>query len=754
MINESPDMNLAQPWLEKIARAEKKLDAWQSAADSIDRRYANLAELRSNVRDRQFSLFWSNIQVMLPAIYARPPIPVVTPKFKDRRALYRTASEFLERVCSVGFDMARIDEAMLHLRDDLVISGRGACWVRYEDEDGERICIEHLDRKDFVHDPARKWSEVDWVARRGWLTQAEMRKRFGDAADDVSYGSRPDDRKVGDAHTEKCGVWEIWCRSENTVVWVADGLERVLDRSQPHLKISGFFPCPEPIYADVERRSLVPVPDMLQYKDQLEEVDDLTRRIHALADAVRVRGFYSGAGDVAEAVERAMKMADDGSVLIPVPNLDSLTAGGSREPIIWMPLEKIAQTITGLIELRRQIIDDVYQIIGLSDIMRGATEASETLGAQQLKQQNGSYRIRDKQQQMTRCARDLVRISAEIMSEEFGRDTMIDMAQMDLPTDADIAKHVAALKQRMEDDTAALEQQAQQAQDPQQAQQQMQAVAGQYAAQIKQVSETVTVDQVMDFLRDEKLRPFVLDIETDSTVYADEAAEKASRAEFMSAFSASMASLQPMFSLGPEAIAVAGAVFKFSLAPYRVGRELEGLIDDFIDQGPQIAQRLQEQESKGDDQGLAAANMKLAEAEVQKAQAAIAKVQADTQKSQMDMQLRQAEAQAKAHADQQRIALEFDQTRGNIAETEARIRKVEAEIAKMGVDASNQTRQQDREDVKTVADIESRQVDQAMSVQDRQRQAVDSDRAEARANRGEDRADRQQDFAERQGPNV
>src|SRR3546814_9713832 len=66
-----------------------------------------------------------------------------------------------------------------------------------------------------------------------------------------------------------------------------------------------------------------------------------------------------------------------------------------------------------------------------------------------------------------------------------------------------------------------------------------------------------------------------------------------------------------------------------------------------------------------------------------------------------------------------------------------------AEIQKIGVDAANQTRQQDREDVKTVADIEARQADQAMSAEDRQRQAIESERNAAMG-------ERQQSFTEQQ----
>ena len=766
MDEEAPiERGKSQYWLDLIEDAEKTFQEWQDAADNIDKAYADLSRLRSANRDREFQLFWSNIQVMGPSIYARPPVPVVTPRFKDRRPLYRTSSELLERACVVSFDMADIDQTMIALRDDLAIVGRGVPWVRYEsDDDGERVCYEHVDRKDFLHGPARKWCEVPWVAKRAWLDRDEMRERFGEAADEVQYQSRKDE-KLG--KTEKCGVWEIWHKSENKVVWVTEGSENTLDEGKPHLKLSGFYPCPRPAYATVERRSLVPIPDMLVYKDQLEEVNDLTRRIHALADSIKVRGFYAGSGDIGDAVERAMKMADDEQVLIPVPAMQSLMQGGG-DPIVWLPLDMVAQTITGLIELRRQLIDDVYQIIGLSDIMRGQTQADETYGAQKLKQQNGSHRVRDKQNELVRVARDLVRLGAEIMAEEFSDDTLIDMAQMDLPTTAEVKAQIAEMEASARAELEALADQAEetiggarqaQAQgqqaDPdtlaQQFEQAQQEIVAKWSGEIQQARNAVTIDAVMAFLNDEQLRPYVLDIETDSTIYPDEMAEKQSRQEFMAAFATTMQSLMPMMQLGPEAVAVAGGVFKFALSPYRVGRELEGLIDDFTDKGPEIAKQMQQQ--GGDSDELAQANMALAQAEMKKAEAAVAKVQADTQSKQQEMQLKAAEAQAKSQEAQAKFSLEVEQTKGSIAETEARIEKIFAEIQKLGVDASNQTRAQDRDDVKAVADIQARQTDQAMSAQDRQRQAIDAERGHERAERGEDRADRQQEMAERMPEN-
>lgn len=755
-------------WLDMIEDAERYFDGWQARADNIDKLYSSLERLSNSIRDRQFAIFWANIQVLRPAIYARAPVPVVTPKFMDRRPLYRTASEFLERNCVVSFDIADVNETMLALRDDLAIVGRGAAWVRYEDDgETERVCYEHVDRRDFLHDPVRSWKDVTWVARRGWLTKREMRKRFGDeAANDASYSTRPahnQEHAGGTDHKDKAGVWEIWHKPTNEVVWVVDGVDHVLERGEPHLKLSGFFPCPKPAYATLQRRTLIPVPDVMYYKDQIDEINDLTNRIHMLGRALVLKGFYPGGGEIGDAIEAAMNLNADGKLMVPISSMAAFGNGG--DVIVWLPIEQVANTILSCVELRKQLIQDVYEIVGLSDIMRGATDASETATAQTIKSQNGSYRVRDKQYELVRMARDLVRLGAEIICDKYERKTLADASQMDLPTNADVKKQVNGLKEQAKEELSGLgekaQQMAQHAQasgqqvDPQQAQQQFQQAQQQiiekYAGQINEASQQVTIDQVIEVLRDENTRPYVLDIETDSTVYPDEQAEKSARAEFMTAFAASTQALMPLMSLGSEGVAMAGAVFKFALAPYRVGRELEGLIDDFADKGPQIAERMAAQQSNGGDNAeMAQASLELAKAEGKKAEAAVMQVQANIQKTQQDITLKAAEAQARANEAQQKFALEVESTRGNIAETSARIEKIYAEISKMGVDANVQVRREDREDVKAVDDIRDKAHSRAMGMQDRQRQAMESYRADMRAERGEARADRAQEFSERE----
>ena len=98
------------------------------------------------------------------------------------------------------------------------------------------------------------------------------------------------------------------------MVWVAEGVEDILDEDDAHLDLQNFFPCPKPAYGTVQRGSLVPVPDVMQYRDQLEEINMLTGRIHALRDALQVKGFYpAGGGEAADAIQTAIRINDAGA---------------------------------------------------------------------------------------------------------------------------------------------------------------------------------------------------------------------------------------------------------------------------------------------------------------------------------------------------------------------------------------------------------------------------------------------------------
>ncbi|HEV2160236.1 hypothetical protein [Bradyrhizobium sp.] len=682
---DEPKTGESKRWLSMIEDAEHAFRDWQSKADNIDKLYANLNDLASAGRDRQFQMFWANIQVLGPSVYSRPPVPVVVPRFKDRKPVPRAASELLERSTSVGFELEDIDGLMRAVRDDLTVVARGCAWVRYETNDdgkGQRVCFDFADRKDFLHPMARTWKEVPWVSKRSWLTEDAMEKRFkkhsGNAYEKASYEIRKDDN--GRESEKKAGVWEIWHKEENKVVWVTEGVEVTLDEDKPHLDLEGFFPCPKPAYSTVQRRSLLPVPDMLFYKDQLEEINELTARIGALADAVQVRGFYpAGAGEIGDAIETAIKSTVNNQVLVPISNWAMVGQGGVKDMIVWLPIDQITTTIVQLVELRRQIIEDVYEITGLSDIMRGATEASETATAQQLKSQYGSVRIKDRQAELVRFARDLVRIAAEIMAENFLSKTLLEMSQFDIPTDADIKKQIQPLEAQIKQIIAQVEQakadpqlQAQAQQNPQaaqqvlqQAQQQAQGLKG----QIDKLNETATVEKVMKLLRDQKIRPFVLDIETDSTIAPDENAQKQRATEFVTAVGGFMGQVIPMVQQVPQSAKLAAETLKYVASQFRAGRQLEQTIEEFADDMAAVAAQPKQDPAAAEG---------AAKAEQVKQQMAVAQARHDREQQTAAVDQQRKDAEAKANQDREIAKYDADM-RGKAAVLDATLANLGAE---------------------------------------------------------------------------
>src|SRR3546814_16460415 len=107
-------------------------------------------------------------------------------------------------------------------------------------------------------------------------------------------------------------------------------------------------------------------------------------------------GVVAGGGDIGSAGQTARAEVDSSASIIPGPGAALAATGGAANMIAWLPLDVIATTITGMIEARAQLFADFDRLSGISDIMRGETEADETLGAQRLKSQYGSVRGRDK----------------------------------------------------------------------------------------------------------------------------------------------------------------------------------------------------------------------------------------------------------------------------------------------------------------------------------------------------------------------
>jgi hypothetical protein len=279
--------------------------------------------------------------------------------------------------------------------------------------------------------------------------------------------------------------------------------------------------------------------------------------------------------------------------------------------------------------------------MGLSDIMRGATDPNETLGAQQLKTQYGSTRIRDKQQEMVRLARDIVEITSEIITEKFDDETIVEMSQTQLPTRQAMEQQAQQVIEQAKQAAQQLMQQAQAqqpSQDPAQAppdpQGQLQQIQQAVTQQLQKIKEQPTIDQVLKFLKDSRAKSFVLDIETDSTIMADENAEKQRRTEFVQMLAPLMQQLSTMIAADPATAEFCGDVLKFSVAPFRAGRALDSSIDGLVEQ-----MKAKGAQGKGDDPTTAMGKIQL--------QIEQMKQQTAKEKNDADIAIKKAELQQK-----------------------------------------------------------------------------------------------------------
>lgn len=579
---------------------------------------------------RRFSLLWANIQTLQPVVFAKPPKADVQRRFKDKDPVARLACEIAERCLDFFIDDEEYIQAIKNARDDYLIVGLGVHWQRYlphfknqeyrvgvqanqgpqitddaddvanevyyeaedgedianipvqEDEQGpyimreervidhEEVISEYINWKDFGHSPgARTWAEVYCVWRKAFMTRDELIERFGEEIGkkvqlDYSPQKENETREDNDQFYKKATIYEIWDKSSKKVSWVANSYDGdVLDEKDDPLGLPGFFPCQQPLMANLTTGSLIPVADYVQYQDQALEMDRLTEKIYTIMDAIRVRGLY--AGNIPEFV----KMLQDGSELDFTPVQQSIVAmanGDLAKCVYVWPIEPLIQAMRELIAARERVKADAYEVTGISDIIRGATDPNETLGAQQLKAQTGAIRIRDRQHDMARFIRDGQRLRFAIIANHFQPETIMQIAGVN-----NIPEFQFINVQGKWVDPQTI--------PPEQMQQ----------MQMMNVPRETMGEAAIRLIQDRSDRQFRIDIETDSTVEIDQSTEKAERTEFVQAVSQFVQAWAPILQSAPQTAPLFGSLLQFAVRGFRAGDQLESAIDEFIDQLQQMA---------------------------------------------------------------------------------------------------------------------------------------------------------------------
>jgi hypothetical protein len=636
-------------WFKQLDAADKREEAWRKQGSEIQCRFLDDRKgyKDGDIYERRINILWSNTELQKGSLFANlgnPDVRRAFPKPGRDNKIARTCGLVIERAltaCNNRYDPeVQIEDAI----EDHLLPGRGICWLEYEatveayDEPelapkvskpplvpkgaeqpspevspppappSERIAYQdarfvHVEFKDFRHGSAKRWEDVPWVSREILFTKEDVKRRWPDSADKVKCDyivedERTENRGDKDQDFRRAKVKEIWYKPKKIRVYVAEGCDEELSRDEDPYRLEGFFPCPKPLYAVKTASSLMPKSEFLQYKDQADELDRVNTRIWRLLEKLRYCGVYDASGEDGDALEDIGNLED--GQFKPYKNFRALAEGGGLAAAFQVrDLAPIAAAIQSLAQRALELIQAIYEVTGLSDVMRGATDPGETLGAQDLKARFGSQRMQKKQKDVQRFVRSLYKMKAEIIAEHFEREQLEEMTGIRLPRAADRDEAKALLK-ASEQAKAAAQQMQQQASQPQPGMPNAQPMAGiaqpqpptdpladvepDIIQELTEIADACSWEEVSAVLRSDDRRNYKIDVETDATDYQETEEEKKQRIEFVTMMQGLIASAMQAGMSNPGVWQLAKEMTMFAARAFKIGRTLEETIDDTFEQ--------------------------------------------------------------------------------------------------------------------------------------------------------------------------
>ena len=553
-------LGLAQRWGTEIEAAGQELTKFHDESRRIVQRYLDKRDAYGK-DESKVNLFWSTMKVLLSMLYARPPKADVSRTFQDYEDdVARVSGTMLQRILNRGFDdnTSKWDANVRQGIEDWLVVGLGQIWLRYEVEtepytieavidpmtgqelvpaqEAERIVDEdapcdYIYWEDFFWSPARTWDEVRWVARRVYMTKDQLEERFGEEIAAVVPLGRPqsktnvNDQAVKHDPWSKAEVFEIWCKETRKVYWYAKGSDVILDVKDDPLQLDGFFPCPKPVAANVTSSNFLPRADYVFAQDQFNELDEINTRITWLTRAAKVVGVYDRS---AEGIQRVFQQGAENQ-LIPVDNWALFAErGGIKGQVDWIPIDQVTNAIERLRQYRQDKVVQIYEVLGISDVMRGSSRASETATAQQLKAQFGSTRVQLMQFYIADWISQALRIKAEIICKHWQPETIIRRSNIERTPDAPLA------------------------------------------------------GQAIELLKTEEMREYRIVIEADSMAAMDWAAERDAAVQFMQGLGAFVSQVAPMAQSVPGAAPVLLSMLQWAVSKFRVSTQIESVLDQAI----------------------------------------------------------------------------------------------------------------------------------------------------------------------------
>ncbi len=610
--------DIAKYWHNQLELAEKDHKSWRDDGRKVVERYKSEKD-KARSGSKRYNILYGNTEVLLSALYGKTASPDVRRRFNTNDPIGQQAAEIIEQALVYCQDTYDTDKPIQAALQDYLLPGRGVVRIDYEPifgtdpQTGQEMVVDQVIHEtyvywqDFLMMPARTWADIaknGWVSFRHTMRRSELVEAFGEEMGPrVPLNWTPDvaDKKSLGEELKKAEVFEVWDITERKRTWIVKGFPEPLRIDDDPYGLEQFFPIPEPIAYYSTTSTIVPEPEFHVYKDQADELDEITNRIARLTRALKRRGVYD------QSIKELARLANaNDNVFIPVENYQALaTKGGLAASFQSEDIKVIAEVLIQLYQQRDMLVKAIWELVGLADIMRGSSDSNETLGAQELKAQFGSQRLKRRQRAIQKWIRDLNRIKAEIIAEHFEPQVLQQMTGQEIPP------------------------------------------------------------EIMQILRTDKLRGYRIDIETDSTVFEDAEAEKKSRSEMITAITAFLTAMGPMVQQAPQLGPLTFELLKFGVGGFKATRPIEDAIEQLAQQTEQAAQQppppnpemmkvqgqLQLEQQKAQQQ--AQLEQQKAAMEQQRAQQ---QMQLEQQKAEHEMALKEREHAHQQQLDQQRLA--------------------------------------------------------------------------------------------------
>jgi len=602
-------------WQKELEACRKERKNWNATATRAVARYRADAGAQYN-GGKFYNIYFQNTDTKLAALYARTPKPDIKRRFDDSQDdAARVAGLLLQRNLEYELDTGGFDTTFKQVLFDHVVAGMGVSWLRYEQEEHQQApafdpttgavipqppvitcqeaCTDYVAWDDFYWSPCKVWTMCSWVARRIPMTKEAMKHRFGhtvpaEMLSEVSYSNKPDAQEASKAKLapknqteETADVYEIWDKERQLVFWVTDSIEVPLDVQQDTMDFEGFFPTPLPPLGRFDTANAMPVSDYQLVRGKYDELDELNQRCTALSQAMKVRFAYNAANP--EISKLYTTVAENEGIA--VKDWNSFTErGGLAGAIQFAPLDQIANAFNIANAQLERIKAQIYEVEGISDLMRGQAMPYETATATTAKSQQSFGRFAARQQAVAEYVEELMRLKAHVICKFYQPELIIKRAMPLNPADQQF------------------------------------------------------IGPALQLLKDEQLNQFRLSVSVDSLQLPNWNTEKAERSEAIQAISKMLGAFMPLVQQMPEAAPLGLELFKFGVGGFKGAQSIEGAVDS------QLQQLVQAKQQGGNALKQPSPDQVKAQAVMQKAQLDYQAVQ---MQESTKMQIAQLEAQLK-----------------------------------------------------------------------------------------------------------